>query len=258
MNASSADSRVARWKWARWLVFIAVVFAAQAGFIFAFGQRKSVVPRAVADVPKLQFAGNNELLALDDPTLFALPNQNGFASSVWWQMPNVAPPSFRWTEPPRWLALANENLGAVFSQFMQTNVFAAFEMNITPPPELSELPPANAPAPAQNSTLQVTGDLAQRPMLNPISLPTIPYNDVIPPSRIQVLVNPAGEVISMVLLPPRNSEEGAADDNTADEQALEIARDARFAPGPRLTIGQMIFNWRTVPVPAASAPAASP
>ena len=38
--------------------------------------------------------------------------------------------------------------------------------------------------------------------------------------------------------------------------ALELARAARFAPGPDLTLGKLIFNWRTVAPPATNAPAA--
>lgn len=36
--------------------------------------------------------------------------------------------------------------------------------------------------------------------------------------------------------------------------ALELARAARFAPAPRLTIGQMLFTWHTVPPPATNTP----
>ena len=133
MSAASAES--AWWKWTRWLTLIALVFALHVGFIFAFGQRRPVVPRAIFDVPKLRMVGNDELLALNDPTLFALPNQHDFASSVWMQMPVVSQPPFRWTEPPRWLPLPMETLGAVFRQFMQTNSFAVFQLNFKPPPK---------------------------------------------------------------------------------------------------------------------------
>jgi hypothetical protein len=51
------------------------------------------------------------------------------------------------------------------------------------------------------------------------------------------------------LLPAGNGTGAATQYAIADQRALEIARTARFAPGTRLTIGLMIFNWRTVPAP---------
>ena len=56
-------------------------------------------------------------------------------------------------------------------------------------------------------------------------------------------------VVSVVLLPP-----GSGWDD-ADQRALELARAARFAPAPRLTIGRLVFHWHTVPLPGTNAPA---
>ena len=75
-------------------------------------------------------------------------------------------------------------------------------------------------------------------------------NDVIAPSKVQLLVNEAGNVISAVLLPPDSGYIAADQYDRADQRALELARAARFAPSSRLTIGRMIFNWHTVPPPA--------
>jgi hypothetical protein len=71
---------------------------------------------------------------------------------------------------------------------------------------------------------------------------------VIAPSKVQVLASAAGDVVSAVLLPSDNSAEAAAHYDAADQRALELASTARFAPAKNLTIGQMIFNWRTIPV----------
>jgi TonB family protein len=108
------------------------------------------------------------------------------------------------------------------------------------------LPVESAPAP--NSTLQITGDLAQRRLLAEINLPSLPGNDVLRPGKVQALVDAAGSVISVALLESSGLE-------LADSNALATARSARFAPASRLTVGQMIFNWRTVPPPATNAPA---
>ena len=234
------------WSRQRWLTLIALVFAAHVVLIFALGQKKTVVPRAATNVPVLMLADesdefSDELLALDNPALFALPNPKDSASAVWSQLPKVPQQSFRFAETPRWLPLSAEHLGAAFNQFMRTNSFAALPLDFKPKPKFSEPVLLVEPAFAQNSTLQIGDELAQRRLLNEISLPSLPDNDVIAPSRIQVLVDAGGNVVSVVLL-----ESSGLD--AADQRALEIARTLRFAPANNLTIGQLVFNWRTIPM----------
>jgi TonB family protein len=226
-------------------MLFALVLAAQIGFIFLFGEREQIVPRAVTNVPTLQLADDtSELLALNDPTLFALPNPKDFASSVWLQTPVLNQPSFRWNESPHWLQLPVGETGAAFNHFMQTNRFENFQLQFKPQPKLSEPILPLEPASAQTSRLQIEGDLAARPLLAPVNLPSLPYDDAIAPSKVQVLVDAAGDVVSVVLLESSGW-------NDADQSALRLARAARFAPSSRLAIGRMIFYWYTVP-PSAS------
>jgi hypothetical protein len=164
-------------------------------------------------------------------------------------------PSFRWTAPTNWLPLSVDELGLAFNQFMQTNHFAGFELQLKPPLKLSAPGLPIEPALAQNSTLRVEGELAQRQLPSPINLTNWPYADVIAPSKVQVLVDAAGNVVSTVLLPPDSGFTAADQYEMADQRALELARAARFAPSSRLTVGRLIFNWHTVPPPATNAPA---
>ncbi len=241
MNAASAESHPARWTWTRWLTLFALVLATQIGFIFLFGEREQIVPRAVTNVPTLRLAdGSDELIALSDPTLFALPNPKDFASSIWLQMHTNAPQDFRWTESPRWLQLPVEEIGAAFGRFMQTNRFENFQLRFKPQPKLSAPESPVDSASAQTSRLQIEGDLVSRRLLVPVNLPSLPYDDAIAPSKVQVLVDAAGDVASVVLLESSGW-------NDADQSALRLARAARFAPSPHLTIGRMIFYWHTVP-----------
>jgi hypothetical protein len=244
-----------RWSKRRWLAFILVVFAAQILLLFVFGEKHFDPARTVNNVPHLALADNSgEQIALNDPTLFALPHANDFASAVWLKTPVVPPPSFRWTESPRWLALNAQNLGAVFNQFMDTNRFAEFQLDFKPTPEFGAPNVQPEPAFADKSTFRFEGELARRPLLTATDLPSWPYADVIAPSRVRVLVNAAGDVVSAVMLPAADVEEAAAHYPDADRRALEIARAARFAPASQLTVGLIIFNWRTVP-PVPNAPA---
>jgi hypothetical protein len=246
------------WSRQRWLKFVALVFAAQVALIFALGEKQFPPPRAVTNVPQFTLADSaDEMIALDDPTLFALPHEDSFAPAVPGQMLVVTNSSFRWTEPPgELLSPAVESLGAVFTRFMQTNQFATINLNFKPEPELSEPVLPLQPAFAENSTLRVEGELAQRKWLNPLSLLSWPYADVIAPSRVQVLVDAEGDVVSAVLLPPDNL--GEVHDSDADARALELARSLRFAPSSSLTFGQLIFDWRTVAPPATNSPAVAP
>ena len=244
------------WSRRRWLTLIALVFAAQVGLIFALGERHFAPPRAVANVPQLTLANDSdELLALDDPTLFALPHANDVASARQ-QTLNAPQPSFRWIEPPGQLPLAAENLGAMFNRFMQTNQFAAQTNNFKPEPKLSEPVLPLQPVFADASTLQIEGDLAQRRLLNEteIHLPSLTFNDVLAPSKVQALVDMEGNVFSAVLLPSENPIETLGRADKGDTNALAIARSLRFAPSSRLTFGELIFNWHIVPLAATNTP----
>jgi hypothetical protein len=267
MNAASAEPHPAElagtkppgkrwWAHSRWLLLVAIVFAVHVALLFAFGGRKPLVPRAVTDVPKLKLMGAaGEWLALNDPTLFALPHRADFAAAFRRQTVVGEQPTFYWTEPPRWLRLSPDELGLVFNQFMQTNRFAGFELELKPPPQFSSpvLPPE--PVRVQNSTLRIEGELAKRQLPGQINLTNWPYAGEIAPSQVQVLVDAAGNVVSTVLLPPADGFTAADQYDQADQRALELARAMRFTPAPHLTIGRLIFNWCTVPPPPTNAPA---
>jgi TonB family protein len=230
------------WTVSRWLAVITLVFATHITVIFLFGEKKEIAPLpGMKLIPTLTLANNSdELLALNDPTLFALPHRRDFASAAWLKMPAVKQPVFRWTEPPHPLPLSADMLGMVFSHFMQTNFFASEPPDFKPAPELSTPTLPVEPALAQNSTMQIAGELAQRQLPSQISLTNWPYADVLAPCVVQVLVDAAGNVVSTVLLTPSGYD-------VADQRALELARALRFTPSSRLTFGRIIFNWHTVP-----------
>ena len=243
------------WPLSRWLLLIALVLVAHVVLIFTFGARKPIQPRAVTNVPELELAGGSgEWLTLNDPTLFALPNREGFAGPAWLEPPHLKFHWQEWTnEPPRWLQLPTGELGASFSQFMQTNRFATFRFELKPPPQFTTPRIPLEPAFAEASDLRIEGDLARRPLLTSMKLPSWPYADIIAPSRVQVLVNAAGDVVSAVLLALDNS--GEVGDADADQYALNLARTARFAPASGLTVGQLIFDWHTIAPVATNTPA---
>lgn len=242
------------WSWKKTISLIVLAFVAHLALVFIFGAKKMPAARTVTNVPQFQFAANDpELIALDDPTLFALPHVEDFFPAVWRRMPDITVPSARPTETPPFLLPQAGALGAAFNEFMQTNRFAAVQLSFKPEPvQSSPFVPAISMLP-DHSTWRLAGDLAHRQLLQPINVPTLTTNDVIAPNRVQLLVDTAGRVVSDVLL----DSSGSAD---ADQQALKIARAARFAPADRLMFGELIFTWHTVPVPetTTNAPAGTP
>jgi hypothetical protein len=271
MNPAPVEPPVQKWTWTRWVAAVAVVFALHVILIFVFGARKPIVPAPVKNAPALALIGESggDWNVLNNATLFALPDNNGFAGEMWAQVQvsssfhsDVMP-----QEDPHWLAATNSvpvaGLGLAFNQFVQTNPFAVVHLDFNQPPQVTAPAVPTQPPLAQNSTLQVAGEIARRPLINSLKLPSWTNTDVIAPSKVQVLVDAAGEVVSATLLPPQNSLEPSATPDSApggaDQYAVKIARTARFAPlsgddeetqiGPlsRLTFGQLIFNWQTVP-----------
>jgi TonB family protein len=233
------------WTFARWLTAITLVFATQVGLIFLLGEKNAPLPRAVHNVPLLKLANNaDEQFALNDPTLFAMPNPKDFAFAAWNKMTEPEQPSFRWTEPPRWLPFSMNGLGATFGRFMQTNFPASQPFNFRPVPELDTPTMPAEPVVAENSTMRIEGKLALRQLPAQISLTNWPYADVLAPCVVQVLVDPAGNVISAVLLK-------SCDYPDADSKALEVVRTLRFMPATSPALGRVLFHWQTVP-PSAS------
>lgn len=237
-----------RWSRKKLGIFIAFGFAAHVAFVFILGTKRPLQPRQVTDGPKFQLANAaNELIALEDPTLFTLPHVEDFVPAIWRRMPEVTQPPIRWTEPPPFLPPAVETLGTVFNAFMASNQFTRLSLDFMPAPVLNapELPFVSALP--QKSTLQILGAISQRPLEDHLVVPTLKWDDVIAPSRVQVLVDGAGKVISAVLLPSASALENAGRTEIGDTNALNIARELRFAPAKGVTLGELTFNWHTIP-----------
>lgn len=236
------------WTRNKFLFVIAFALALHIALIFVLGTKKQLTPRAVANVPHLQLAGvENEIIALGDPTLFARPNAHDFVTAFWQRTPAVRQPSFHWTEAPHYLVPVPEMFGADFREFMQASRLPERPPDFKPAPRPSELAIAFREPLPQKTTLSIAGELSQRRLLNQIELPSIAINDVIAPSKVQALVDPAGNVASAVLLESSTS-------GKADQRALQLTRNLRFAPAPRLMFGEISFTWHTVPVISTNEP----
>lgn len=248
-SVAATDETSNTWTRKRWWTLVLLVFAAQVGFILAFGDRQPIQRRPVSPVTVLSLAqSESELLALNDPALFALPSLHGVAGQAWLKTPVIAFSPFRWTEAPRLLPLQPDHLGHAFGRFMQTNSFTRLVFESKPEPAaLLPVSLALTDPPLTNSTLRLTGDLANRRWLNPPALRSWSGTDLLTNTVVQALVNPDGHVFSATLLVPVGT--GTNDQNAA-EYALQIVRGARFAPdrsAARPMLGTLIFEWHTEP-----------
>jgi hypothetical protein len=245
------------WSAGRWFFYLALAFGLHIGLIFGLGDRKPIQPRPVKNAAALQTLTHpRDGLELHDPRIFALPHPRGFAGMTWLQRPEIAFAPFRWTEPPRLLALAVEQLGATFARYAETNAPVLRTFEITAAPLTAVLPPGENASPRGPGRLRGTGNLAHRPPRNaPASLPpqAAPDGLILTNTVVQVLVEAQGQVISAVLIPPGS---GA---KTTDQRALQLARTLRFQavdPATPTTVGRLIFEWQTLP--ATNGPASPP
>jgi TonB family protein len=262
---TSALVELPPWSRRRWWALVGLVFGVQVGLIFWLGETWPIRPRPAAPGLTLKLAGSasSELLALHDPTLFALPHQQGVPAPAWVRAPRPEARSLTWPEPTTYPLLAIDQLGAAFNRFVETNSFHPVPLPAKPLPELTlpKLPPL-AISPAR-STLRWEWDQAGRRLLAPLELRSQANPDILTNSVVQIVVDAEGRPASVTLLSGSGSRE-------ADQQALEQANAARFeplgrnpagtAPNPaaQLTWGRMIFQWHTLPLRLTNGPAAHP
>jgi len=239
-----------------------LALAAHVGLILWLGERSPIVPRPPGHSTTLELTppGAEDLLALTDPTLFALPHRESFSGPAWVTIHARPAQPFVWTEPPSWLSLAVAHLGP--PRHMTPLEDLADFAPIQPPPQPALFLPIEEKSTAfpDHSTWWVTGELAGRRLLTPLELPPQHYSDVLTNSVVQVVVGPEG----VPLFPPTLLSRSGKPE--ADAYALEKSGAARFEPlgsfdstttnlVAHLMWGQIVFAWHTLPLPATNKPA---
>jgi len=259
MNAGSL--RPFTWPVGRWWFLVTLVFVLQVAAIYFLSDNRPALPRPAHAAPTLHFSGNTsgELLALTDPTLFALPHRESFSGSAWLNIPSVPTASFTWTEPPQWLAPPTNELGASFHRALESYAFDPSQVDLSPDSDVA-LPDLGAGGKVAHSTFHLAGDLAGRRLLKSLRAPDWANNDILTNTIVRILVNAEGSPISAAVL----SSSGL---KAADDYAREEARSARFnsvaTRGPHrntnslagLAIGEIVFEWQTIPQPQTNSAA---
>jgi hypothetical protein len=254
------------WTWRRWCVLIAVTFCVQLGLIFSLGDKSPRRIRVPSPAPKLAILENPspELIALTDPTLFALPHQLGFSGPAWMKIPSVPSRSFESTEEPSWLALTPEQLGNSSAAFPETNqtelltALALFE------PEPTAQKPVFALSFRQKSEFRLGEGLEKRRLKTIPKLPAWPHSEFLTNTIVKLFIDGDGVPVSTPVL---LSSSGL---KAADDFALAQAGAARFEPiineGPNRSTnplanaswGTIVFEWQTLPLSATNAGPTNP
>ncbi len=229
-------------------MILVVTMVLHVGVILLLETTKAIVPRMATAVPHLQLVDNtNELIALSDPSLFARPNVHERVTAFWRQLEPPKQPTFNQIESPGYLAPIDADFGGFYSSFVRHLHAGNLTLNFKPEPKMivpvvsleDDLVPV--------TTMQISGELSGRKLLTSLKLPLLPANDVLQPSRVQALVDTYGNVASAVVLQPTT-------DSAADQHALELVRQLRFAPAPQLMFGDITFTWHTVPLTTTKEP----
>ena len=253
---TAAEAHFQPWPRRRWVFAILLVTAAQLGFILWLGQRRWPTTASPGPSPSLKVATGDslELLALENPTLFALPHVRSFSGPAWIQVPLRPAPNFDWTEAPRLMTLPVEQLGNLFAGFIATNLigFQPGAFRVPPPPTMP--PPAPLEGFPTQSTVRIEGNPGSRSLLTPLAAPSWPNAELLTPTVVQLLIDSRGWPASIALL----SSSGRGD---VDQFALQQARTARFEPlldrepeqpsliSSPLSWIQLVFDWHTLPAP---------
>jgi hypothetical protein len=259
------NSEPLSWSRGQWLGWVFVVFTSQLALIFWLGDRNLFHAQKKTSGPSLTLLGNSksEMLALADPTLFALPHQQNFSGPAWLNAsPAPIQPSVSIEPEDSAPLLALNGSGNNFSEFIATNSFNTFQHLSKPEAELTSTPSRDV-LPSKSSLRQLEG-LASRRLLSTVDLPSWPVRtnamkdpDILTNTVVQLVVNADGKPVSAALI----SSSGLQD---ADKYALQQSMTLRFEPlagagaetltNPlvHLNWGQLSFDWLTVPAPPQS------
>ena len=243
------------WTARRWIGLAMIIFAAQIGAFFLLGKTHPPEKKSFRPAPVLIAASTTpEITALENPTLFALPNQHGFSGTAWLKVPVTKYQSADWSEPQRWLELRDDGLGTAVRQLIRSNQSPAqIAQKIAPEYTLPRLSSPDEEL-SSHSTFRAKGELASRPLLSPFDLRSWTNATPLTNTVVQLIVNAAGFARTATLLASSGHKE-------ADDQALALSKAARFQPLPfsgaknnpgKLTLGQIVFEWQTTPLLATN------
>jgi TonB family protein len=252
------------WSARRWSLIVLVLFTGHITAVLLLS-KKPVAPYLAERVAirRVHFVseqsiepGIAEILALKDPTLFALSHPNGFSRAAWLTLSPVRYTMTNVIEFPQALTMNAASLGEDFARYVKDYVMRPPEIAERELPRVLPLTSSSQRADIQ-ATLQIRGDLARWSLVSQRPLPDLQPDQVVSNCVVRVVINASGATTSAVVWPPTGFE-------ALDRKAEEFAKAARFVAPDRksssssgLTVGQLIFQWSIAEAPIASETTAS-
>jgi TonB family protein len=250
------------WSRPRLAAGVGLILILQLALLFWFGERNPIQPQGSPSISAFRQVPieRQQDLVLENPTLFALPAIEGFSGETWLGLPAPKVRPYAWTEEPRWLPLETRQLGAVFSPLVENRTFSIDPVPARPSPELMFPVITREPRFADRSSVTLASGLNGRKLERGLGeLPSWSNTELLTDTVVQVAVDAEGSTLSATLL-------RSCSFRAADKFALEWAMAARFSPappqpeegGPKLSMGQLIFDWHTLAPAATNAPGGAP
>lgn len=267
---SASTESLATWSRRQWLQVIGGIVAIQLLLVMVFSQRSLLPARTDESLTTVKLAPELAssriaygLGGVPDPTLFALMNRQGFSARTWQDISFLEHSLTDWQEPVRWLAPDATRLGQDFSRNLLAGEVNRPQIDDKPAPQ-ADVPEVVTDIALKRSVVELSPELRGRSLVSAVQLPPQSHSEILTNSIVQVVVNPAGNVLSARLV--RGSGWKAA-----DRAALEIASRAQFnrLPPPAgvqghawsamaVTVGDLIFRWHTLPPTATNRISAPP
>jgi len=196
------------------------------------------------------------VLALLNPALFALPNADSFSGEAWMRSPPMEYRAFDWNDVPRWLPLNLQPLNTVLAGFGAGRNAPGQPLAPWPAPELNEPGMLRLQFLPAASEMEVFSSDPEIISTASVTLTNWAYSDLLTNSVVQVMVNDEGKALSVTLLG------GGSGLKEADDYALKKARELAYRPNPvkkekaapweTTRWAQLVFEWRTVALPAGT------
>ena len=242
------------WPLRRWLTVILLILSLQIALIFSLAERHVAPLPAIPTEAGVAISSNPEAEwpGLSNPAQFVLASRSGFSGKAWMEVPALPYDLPKWIDP-------SPQLGNALTAYLRTNLAGIFERAPRTEPEPALILPFES-LPMAQSTLTIEGELAHRPLLTKIDLPSWPSAEILSESVVLAGVDQSGNVFSAILL-----SEGKSGSKDADASALRQVNAARFQPlrplhpgqptvdESRLHWGRLIFHWNTVAPPPTNA-----
>lgn len=247
----SAAATSGVWGVGRWVIVIgglALVAGSSAQFLTRWPQLPPAAEIAHPDYlfdPRTDGPSITDEL-LPDPTAFATPDPRGFSGAADRLRPGQRYSVAEFKAAPNWLTMdrAAQRLG-------EPPPLASVRLRPERLP-VPTVPLSVAPAPLTSGTTLTTvePELRHRQLLQ-MNTAVPPVGEVLPPTVVEVGINPWGQVLSVRVVASSGSP-------TADRAALDAAHGARFSPLPgrpksaeavfaELEWGRLTFNWGNGP-----------